>query len=280
MFEQRLADRVVVSYDPATGVAEVCLSRPDKMNALDTAMFDGLLLAGDYLGQLSDLRSVVLHGEGRAFCAGLDMGSFNRMDQGAGMGDGLDDLVPRSHGHTLTNRAQQVAWQWHTLAVPVVAAVHGVAFGGGLQLALGADIRYVASDVRLSVLEMQWGLVPDMAGMVLLRGLLRDDVARELIYSARVLGGEEACRLGLSTAVHADPLAQAREFARSVAQRNPDAVRAAKRLLNQAGVVGAAELLLAESVEQQALIGSPNQLEAVSAGLARRLPVFAPASLS
>ena len=279
MTEQRLADRVLVNHNPVTGVAEVCLSRGDKMNALDTAMFDGLLLAGEYLGGLPDLRVVVLHGEGRAFCAGLDMGSFSRMAQGESVGDGLADLLPRTHGEACTNRAQQVAWQWHTLAVPVVAAVHGVAFGGGLQLALGADIRYVTFDVRLSVWEMQWGLVPDMAGMALLRGLLRDDVARELIYSARVVGGEEACRLGLATAMCTDPLAQAREFALSVAQRSPDAVRAAKRLLNQAGDEGAAALLLAESVEQQALIGSPNQREAVSAGLAKRAPVFAPPSL-
>ncbi len=275
MHEQRFADRVAVRLGD-DGVAEVALSRADKMNALDAAMFDGLLLAGEHLRGVHGLRAVVLHGEGRAFCAGLDMGSFDRMAQGQSVDDGLADLVTRTHG--IANRAQEVAWQWHELAVPVVAAVHGVAFGGGLQLALGADMRCVAPDARLSVLEMQWGLVPDMAGMALLRELVRADVARELVYSARVVGGEEACRIGLATWLAADPLAQAREFARGVAQRNPDAVRAAKRLLNASPDADAASLLRAESVEQQALIGSPNQREAVAAALARRPPVFSPSA--
>lgn len=274
MFERRLGNRVELRLDD-TGVAEVCLSRPDKMNALDAAMFDGLLQAGAELERLSreaDLRAVVLHGAGRAFCAGLDMGSFGRMAEGGCAGDGLADLVSRTHGPA--NHAQQVAWQWRALPVPVVAAVHGVAFGGGLQVALGADLRYAAADARLSVMEMQWGLVPDMAGMALLRELVRADVARELVYSARVVQAEEAARLGLVTAVVADPLAQARAFALGVAQRNPDAVRAAKRLLNRSPDDDAAALLMAESVEQQALIGSPNQREAVSAALAKRVPVF------
>lgn len=265
MLERRFADRVVVRQSE-DGVAEVCLSRAEKMNALDTAMFDGLLLAGEHLREANGLRAVVLHGEGRAFCAGLDMDSFNRMADGSGVGEGLVDLVARTH--YIANRAQQVAWQWRTLPV------HGVALGGGLQLALGADIRFVAPDARLSVMEMQWGLVPDMAGMALLRELVRSDVARELIYSARVLGGEEACRLGLATAVSMEPLAQARDFAHAVAQRNPDAVCAAKRLLNLSPDAEAKELLHAESVEQQALIGSPNQREAVAAALAKRTPVF------
>lgn len=272
--EQRFADRVVVRQY-ADGVAEVCLSRADKMNALDAAMFDGLLLAGEHLHQMGDLRAVVLHGEGRAFCAGLDMGSFDSMAKGEGAGVDLADLVTRTHG--IANRAQQVAWQWRTLAVPVVAALHGVAFGGGLQLALGADMRCVAPDARLSVLEMQWGLVPDMAGMALLRELVRADRVRELVYSARVVGGEEACRIGLATSVDADPLALARAFAQSVARCNPDAVRAAKRLLNLSPDADAAQLLRAESVEQQALIGSPNQREAVAAALGKRAPVYCPA---
>lgn len=269
--ETRWADRVTVTVY-ANGMAEVCLSRPDKMNALDAAMFDGLLQAGEQLTREPDLRAVILHGAGRAFCAGLDMGSFGRMAEGSPAGDGLADLVARSHG--LANRAQQIGWQWRELPVPVVAALHGVAFGGGLQVALGADLRYVAADTRMSVMEIKWGLVPDMAGIPLLRELLRADVARELVYSGRVVEADEACRLGLATAVSVDPLTQARAFAQSVTQRNPDAVRAAKRLLNRWPDDDAAALLLAESVEQQALIGSPNQREAVNAEMARRSPVF------
>lgn len=258
------------------GVAEVCLNRPDKMNALDTAMFDGMLQAGEQLTREADLRAVVLHGAGRAFCAGLDMGSFSRMAEGGSPGDGLADLVARSHG--LTNRAQQVAWQWRELAVPVVAAIHGAAFGGGLQVALGADVRYVGADAKLSVMEIKWGLVPDMAGIPLLRQLLRSDVVRELVYSGRIVESEEACRLGLATAISADPLAQARSFAHGVAQRNPDAIRAAKRLLNRWSDDSDKGLLLAESVEQKALIGSTNQQEAVNAELARRVPIFIPST--
>ena len=273
MSEWNFQDRVHVSF-AANGVAEVALARPDKMNALDTAMFDALLQAGTLLAGLHDLRAVVLHGQGRAFCAGLDMGNFAKMAQGDALSS-LADLVPRTHG--LANHAQQVAWQWRELPVPVVAALQGVAFGGGLQVALGADMRYAAPDTRVSVLEIQWGLVPDMAGMALLRELVRADVARELVYSGRILQADEACQLGLITAVHADPLAQARAFAAQVAARNPDAVRADKRLLNACTDADEAALLLAESVEQQAILGSPNQREAVRAHQERRAPVFHPA---
>lgn len=273
MSEWHFQDRVQVSFSP-NGVAEVALMRADKMNALDTAMFEALLQAGECLAGLHDLRVVVLHGLGRAFCAGLDMGNFAKMAQGDALSS-LSDLVPRTHG--IANHAQQVVWQWRALPVPVVVAVHGVAFGGGLQLALGADIRYAAPDTRLSVLEIQWGLVPDMAGMALLRELVRADVARELVYSGRILQADEACQLGLVTSVHADPLAQARAFAQQVAARNPDAVRADKRLLNASADADEAALLLAESREQQVILGSPNQREAVRAHQEKRAPVFQPA---
>lgn len=274
MHEERLHDRIHLQMD-AQGVAQVTLSRPEKMNALDGAMFDALLAVGERLAHWPGLRAVVLHGEGRAFCAGLDMGRFDEMASGQsaqGAGNDLGRLTPRTHGEA--NRYQQVAWQWRNLPVPVVAAVHGVALGGGLQVALGADMRYVTADARLSVLELQWGLVPDMAGMALLRELVRGDVARELTFSARMVSGEEAVQLGLATRVCADPLQEALDFARSVSQRNPDAVRAAKRLLNQMHLASAEQILLAESVEQGNLLGSANQREAVAAVLDKRPPVF------
>jgi enoyl-CoA hydratase/carnithine racemase len=268
---ERLHDRVNLDVD-AYGVARVTLSRPDKMNALDAAMFDGLILAADRLRTWPGLRAVALHGEGRAFCAGLDMANFAAMGKGEPQPVGATPLTKRTHGDA--NRFQQVAWQWRTLPVPVVAAVHGVALGGGLQIALGADVRYVAADARLSVLEIKWGLVPDMAGMALLRELVRGDVARELTFSGRMVSGDEAVQLGLATRVCADPWHDALEFAHAVAERNPDAVRGAKRLLNQMHDARAEAVLLAESVEQAALIGSPNQREAAAAALAQRAPVF------
>ncbi|RUR65846.1 crotonase/enoyl-CoA hydratase family protein [Variovorax guangxiensis] len=262
----------------ADGVVELHLSRADKMNALDPAMFDALIEAGEALREDKAVRAVVISGRGKAFCAGLDMASFERMQQqdaGAGvLGEGAAgaDLVVRTHG--ISNAAQQVAMVWREVPVPVIAAVHGVAFGGGLQVALGADIRIVAPDTKLSVMEIKWGLVPDMAGMVLMRELARSDVVRELTFTGRIFSGEEALRLGFATRVSADPLAEALQMAHEIAGKSPDAIRAGKRLLNASLSQSAAELLLAESVEQKALIGSPNQVEAVKANIERRAPRF------
>jgi enoyl-CoA hydratase/carnithine racemase len=261
-------DRVVIQLD-SEGVADVRLNRADKMNAIDGAMIEGILAAQDRLRAEPRLRAVVLHGEGRAFCAGLDVSRFAAMGTGETRGHTLAD---RTHG--IANAPQQTAWGWRDLPVPVIAAVHGVAFGGGLQIALGADIRYVTSDVKLSVMEIKWGLVPDMAGIPLLRELVRGDIARELTYSGRIINGDEAVRLGLATWAGADPLAQARDMARNIARSNPDAIRAAKRLLNRSTDADAAALLLSESREQDRLIASPNQLEAVRAGMEQRTPKF------
>ncbi|WP_208509678.1 crotonase/enoyl-CoA hydratase family protein [Variovorax paradoxus] len=259
------------------GVVELQLDRADKMNALDPAMFDALIAAGEALRADATVRAVVIAGRGKAFCAGLDMASFQRMEQGAagevlGQSAGGAGLVARTHG--LANAAQQVAMVWREVPVPVIAAVHGVAFGGGLQVALGADIRIVAPDTKLSVMEIKWGLVPDMGGMVLMRELARSDVVRELTYTGRVFSGEEALQLGFATRLAADPLAEALAVAHEIAGKSPDAIRAGKRLLNASLAHSAAELLIAESVEQQALIGSPNQVEAVRANIERRAPRF------
>ena len=265
-------NRVRITLDD-NGVADVALVRSDKMNALDFEMFDALAQAITRLKAEPALRVVVLHGEGKAFCAGLDMGRFGKMADGAD--GGLRDLRPRTHG--IANSAQYVGLGWREIPVPVIAAVHGVAFGGGLQVALGADFRYVTADVKMSVMEIKWGLVPDMAGIVLMRGLVRDDHARELTYTGRIVDGHEAVALGLATRVCADPLAEARAMAQALAQRSPSALRADKRLMNaSSGVLSdsARALLQAESDEQVALMGKPNQLEAVRANLEKRAPVF------
>jgi enoyl-CoA hydratase/carnithine racemase len=256
-----MTERVTITVEDH--VADVRLARPDKLNALDPAMFAGLIDAIAQLGETPGLRAVVLSGEGRGFCAGLDMASM------ASAGSGVD-LVARTRG--LANDFQQVAWGWRTLAVPVIAAVHGVAFGGGLQIASGADIRIAAPDARLSVMEMKWGIVPDMAGFALWRGNVRDDVLRELVYTAREVGAEEAQALGFVTRIVADPHAEAMTLARATAGRNPDAIKAAKRL---AGLeAGTAEILTAESAEQARLLRSPNQIEAVMANMQKRAPNF------
>jgi enoyl-CoA hydratase/carnithine racemase len=259
-----------VSVAIADGVAEVLLDRPDKLNALDGAMFDGLVAAGEHVGRAKDVRAVVLSGAGRSFCAGLDMQIFASI---AAAQSPLGDIVPRTHGDA--NFAQQAALVWRGVPVPVIAAVHGVCFGGGFQIALGADIRYAAPGARLSILEIKWGIVPDMGGNALMRELARGDVIRELAFTGREFTGAEAVAYGFATAVHTDPLAAARATAREIAGRNPDAVRALKRLLNGATGSDRAAILLAESKEQARLIGSPNQIEAIRAGVEKRPPKFA-----
>jgi enoyl-CoA hydratase/carnithine racemase len=267
-------DRVTVEMKD--GVADVRLVRVDKMNALDDAMFSALIETGERLKGEADLRAVVLSGEGRAFCAGLDMGSFQAMASGERANrDASSALLTPKRTEGGSNRAQHACMVWREIPVPVIAAVHGVAFGGGFQLALGADLRFVAPDAKLAVLEIKWGLIPDMAGMVLMRGLVRDDVARELTYTGRIFGGEEAVAMGLATRVCADPLADALALAAEIAGKNPHAIRAGKRLLNLMGEGDQHAILLAESKEQGALIGSKNQVEAVMANLQKRAPNFA-----
>jgi enoyl-CoA hydratase/carnithine racemase len=261
-----------VSVTLSEGVAEVRLDRPEKLNALDPAMFEALIEAGERLGHAKGLRAVVLHGAGRGFSAGLDMGSFAAIASGRREG-APGDILTRTHG--LANMWQQAAVVWRGVPVPVIAAIHGVAFGGGFQIALGADVRYVAPDARLSIMEIKWGLVPDMSGIALMRELARSDVVRELAMTGRVFSGTEALAYGFATSLHADPLAVARATAKEIAARSPHAVRAVKRLLNRASDDDAAALLLAESKEQAALIGSPNQIEAVRAGVEGRAGLFA-----
>ncbi|GAA2131082.1 crotonase/enoyl-CoA hydratase family protein [Actinomadura napierensis] len=277
-----MTDRVTVHVHE--GVADVRLNRPDKLNALDLATFEALAKTGDALAADSSVRAVVLSGEGRAFCAGLDFSNFAAM-AGDGPSGGtasdqgrskrlLSDITDREPGR-ITNLGQQAVHTWHELPQPVVAAVHGHALGGGLQIALGADIRIVAPDARLSVLEIRWGLVPDMTGTAALLRLVGEDVAKELTFTGRMVSGDEAVRLGLATRTAEDPRAAAFELARRIAGSSPDAIRGAKRLLNRAAEGGdLAGQYLEESRELGALRGSPNQAEAVRAYFEKRPPAF------
>ncbi|MFP4274065.1 MAG: crotonase/enoyl-CoA hydratase family protein [Paracoccaceae bacterium] len=249
-------------------VARVTLSRPDKMNAVDQEMVAELIAAGAGLDR-PEVRAVVLSGEGRAFCAGLDVASFATLARG----DPQAMVVPRTHGDA--NDYQQVALVWHRLPVPVIAALHGAVYGAGLQIALGADIRIAAPDTRLAVMEMKWGLVPDMGGMVLLPRLVRGDVLRRLTYTAESIDAARAEAWGLVTELAEDPQARALALARDIAARSPSAMRAAKRLMAVAeSGAPAAEVLRAESHEQAALIGGADQMEAIAANMAGRPPRF------
>ncbi|EGD57697.1 enoyl-CoA hydratase [Novosphingobium nitrogenifigens DSM 19370] len=263
-------DRVTVTI--ADHIAHVLLDRADKMNALDDAMFDALIDAAGYLRADAGIRAVVLSGAGRAFCAGLDLSNFGNSGSGATDRRLEISLAERTHGRA--NRVQYVATAWRDLPMPVIAAVHGVCFGGGLQIASGADIRIVAPDARMAVMEVKWGLVPDMGGFLLWRGNVRDDVLRELTYTHREFTGAEAMRLGFATHADADPLARATALAQEIAAKSPHAVRASKDLCNRTPFMDADAVLLAESVAQIDLLHSPNQIESVRAGMERRRPEF------
>jgi enoyl-CoA hydratase/carnithine racemase len=257
----------------ADGVADVRLDRAEKLNALDRAMLVALVTAGNRLAADPSVRAVVLSGEGRAFSAGLDFAEFRAMaSDDAGPLPGLaDEDVYTGPARVL---AQRAAYVWAELPVPVIAAVHGVAFGGGLQITLGADIRLIAPDARLSVMEIKWGLIPDMTGSQLLPELVGRDVAKELTFTGREISGMEAAELGLATRVSSDPLGDALGLAAEIAGQSPRAIRAAKHLLGLAGRVSLHEGFAAEQRAIGELIGSPDQVEAVRANLEGRAPAF------
>ena len=286
-----MSDRVTVSVD--RGVADVRLNRPDKLNALDADVMLGLVDAGDRLARDSSVRAVVLSGEGRSFSAGLDFSGFTAMAGGGGQpaqGDGGGQpaqgggggvggapvgTIGRVDEGRITHVGQQAAHTWSEVPVPVIAAIRGHCLGGGLQIALGADIRIVHPEATLSVLEIRWGITPDMTGTVTLSRLVGPDVAKELTFTGRMVSGDEAVRLGLGTRLSDTPLEDALALAADIAARNPHAVRGAKRLLDQAGTVPLAQQYADERATIASLIGTPNQVEAVTAYFEKRPPSFA-----
>jgi enoyl-CoA hydratase/carnithine racemase len=259
-------DRVLLSVEG--GVAHVRLNRADKRNGLDRAMFEALVATGETVAADRSVRAVVLSGEGPAFCAGLDWKSF------LGDGEGSKALLARDVARSPANMAQRACWIWTEVPVPVIAAVHGAALGGGLQLALACDMRMVAPDATLSVMEVRYGLVPDMTASQTLLRLVRPDVAKELMFTGVVLSGEQAARIGLATRVCADPLAEARELARVIAAQSPDAIRAGKKLCDRAPGMSVADALMLETELQLGLLGTPNQMAAVQAVMTKQVARF------
>lgn len=266
-----------VTVNIVDGIADVRMNRADKRNALDNAMFTSLAAVGEYLKSQKDIRAVVLSGEGASFCAGLDFGSFQVMAEGP-KSDGGMNAGSMSDGR-ITHLAQQVCWVWQEIPVPVIAAVHGHALGGGMQIALGADIRIVHPDTQLSVREVHWGLIPDMTGTLMLSRLVRPDIAKELVFTAKVISGQLGHEIGLATHVSQNPLDDAMALAKEIAGRSPDAVRGAKKLLNLQANDGAAEQFAQEREVIGRLIGHANQAEAVMSHFEKRPPNFQPASL-
>lgn len=259
-------DRVLVTVKGH--VAHIVLNRPDKRNGLDLRMFEGLVAAASSVGADPNVRAVVLRGEGKAFCAGLDWGFFMTADDAA-----RAKLLTRPDDSP-ANLAQRVGWIWQELPVPVICAIHGAAFGGGLQIALGADLRLLGPEAQLSVMEIKYGLVPDMSATKTLLQLVRPDVARELTFTGRIVGPDESVRLGLGTRVCADPLAEADALAQEIAGKSPDAIRGIKRLFRAAPELDVRAAFALETEEQLKLLGSPNQMEAAMAVMQKREPSF------
>lgn len=259
-----------VTVEISEHVATVTLNRADKRNAIDVAMFDALIATGDSLKKESGVRAVVLHGAGEHFCAGIDISVF----QGEGIAAAGKGLMQPRDGSS-ANYFQSAAMVWRELPVPVIAALRGTAFGGGLQIALGADLRYAAADTRMSVMEIKWGIIPDMGITNTLRHIVREDQVRELSYTGRVFDADEAKRLGIVTDVVDDPLAVSRQVAADIAQKSPDAIRAMKKLVNESWHAEPAAALRMEAELQVSVMAGKNQKEAVLANMEGRAPRFA-----
>lgn len=268
-----MSDRVTVEIE--NHVAELTLNRPEKHNAVDLAMFEALIEAGESLAANADVRAVVMHGAGDNFCAGIDLSVF----QGNGL-NGLDKSAFKPRDGSPANFFQSAAYVWRALPVPVIAAIEGVAFGAGLQIALGADIRYAKSNAKLSIMEINWGIIPDMAITATLRDIMPADCVKQLAFSGRIIAGSEAELIGLVTSVHEHPLDAAREFAKEITGKSPDAIRAIKALVNEGWQDSVENALRTEARLQMSLLGNPNQTEAATANLQKRAPVFQSVSSS
>lgn len=267
-----MSERVTISVE--NHIADVRFNRPEKMNALDGEQIDAIVAAGEKLAAMSGIRAIVLSGEGKAFCAGLDMASFAAAAAAAANVDNggasplANRLAERTHGNA--NKFQHIVLLWRKLKAPVIAAIHGPCIGGGLQFASAADIRVVAPDAKMSIMEMRWGLIPDMGSFTTWRSFVRDDILRELTYTNRIFSGEEGKQLGFVTHLSDDPRAKAMEIACEIASKNPHAVQVAKDLINQLPDLNEDEILLMESVGQDKVSRTANQVEAVHAFMQQR----------
>ena len=249
-------------------VAIVTLNRPEKHNAVNLELFAALAEAGASLGADKTVRAIVIKGEGPSFCAGIDLSVFQQGD--------VSQLASRMQpvANSPANFFQRAAYIWREIPTPVICAMHGAAYGAGLQIALGADLRYASSGCQLSVMEIKWGIIPDMAISKTLLRILPADKAKELAWTGRVFGAEEALDLGVVSALHDDPQAAALDTAHAIAARSPDAVRAIKRLFDESVEMSVEKALGLEAQLQAGLLGGPQQTEAVLANRENRAPNF------
>jgi len=277
-------DDIVTITELSKGVKHVQLNRPEKLNSLDMRMFESIAKVASQLRDDASVRAVILSGAGKAFCTGLDVKSIISPLKGNPKAN-LDRLLARrpsgyesdlpiggkdttlntsSMPLNLGNLVQEVCLSWREINAPVIAVLHGMCFGGGMQIALGADLRFAESNCKLSMMEAKWGLIPDMSASITLRELVRIDIAKELTMTGRVITGEEGAKLGLVTRCNEDPMAEAVKVANEIVSRSPDAVAQSKRLFQQNWVADQTDCLELETKLQKKLLGSWNQV-AVSA---------------
>lgn len=261
----------LVTIEVVDHVADVRLNRPDKMNALSIPMFEAISAAAERVMADTSIRAVVLSGEGRAFCAGLDLANFTDPNALGGPGGPFGP----GRGGFWPNFYQKPGYLWKDVPVPVIAALHGPVFGGGFQIALGADIRIAHPEVQMSLMEIKWGLIPDMSGTQTLRDLVRLDIAKELAFTGRIVRGPEAEKIGLVTRLDDNPREVALAMAREIATKNPQAIVLDKLILEASWHGDDARGLELEEKLQAKVIMTPNQLEAVMAGMQKRPAKFA-----
>jgi enoyl-CoA hydratase/carnithine racemase len=256
-----ILDRISIEIEDQ--IAFVTLSRKEKLNALDMPMFEAIIKAAKKLKKDKHIRAIILSGDGTAFCSGLDVKSMFKNPISA-----VKLLV--KPGTKISNVAQDVSYLWRDVPVPVIAVTHGKCWGGGFQIALGADFRYTTPDCEFSIMESKWGLIPDMGGTITLRELANIDIIKELTMTARIFKGKEAKSLGLVTHVYDDPMAEAIKFAEEIKSRSPDAIASTKLLFNKTWLTTIKQALNWETKLQKRLIGRHNQRAAISQGMKDR----------
>jgi enoyl-CoA hydratase/carnithine racemase len=243
-------------------IAVVTLNRPEKHNGLDKQMMDELMSAAKSIRKNRDIRAVVMTAKGDSFCAGLDF-SFVAKNPGFI----ARYFLKRPWGRD--NRFQRVANCWRDLPVPVIACVHGNCFGGGFQIILGCDFRIATPQAQLSIMEMKWGLIPDMSGTVNLSRLTRLDIAQELTMTGRIFTGVEGYQYGLISHLEEQPFERSMTLAREISSKSPDAIAATKYLFKKIWKKDSRGALLWERLTQLRLLGRKNQRIAMKNGLSK-----------
>ena len=253
--------RVKISLD--NQIARVVLNRPDKHNALDMPMFVAIADAIKQVKKNKNIRAVIVSGEGKSFCSGLDVKAV--MKQRSNMLKLLWKWWPGN-----TNLAQRVTVGWRQLDIPVIMVMHGNCWGGGMQIALGGDFRIVARDTSLSIMEAKWGLIPDMGGTPGLMENVSLDQAMKLAMTADIISAPEALQKNLITQISDDPLHAANELAEKLIERSPDTNRRIKRMYHKIWCKKQGKILASETFNQWKIILGRNQKIAVKKALGEK----------